>query len=84
LIGCVDSGRKILYCDELSFSPYGTRAATWARQGENQLATKGNLRLPAIYAIAVISSTGGLEGYKISSSPIVIADCLELFWRMRR
>jgi hypothetical protein len=33
LIGAVTAGSKVLYCDEISFSPYSTRAKTWAPKG---------------------------------------------------
>jgi transposase len=83
LIEAVAAGKRVLYCDELSFSPYSTRAQTWAGKGFNQALTKGNLRLPALYAVVVISASGGLESFYMSEAPIVIADLLKLFWSMR-
>ena len=56
LISKIGQGNKVLYCDEISFSPYSTRALTWAPKGRNQTLTKGALRLPALYAIVVVSA----------------------------
>jgi hypothetical protein len=83
LIQLVAQGKKVLYCDEISFSAYGTSAKSWARVGENQILTKGALRLPTLYAMVVISGEAGLEGFYMSESPIVISDSLQLLWNMK-
>jgi hypothetical protein len=81
VIGASDSGRKILYADEVSFNAYGVRMRSWAGLGENQTLSKGNLKLPPLYVL-VVSAEVGLEAYSLSSRPIRGPDAIELIQSM--
>jgi hypothetical protein len=58
------------------FKPHGARGKSWAMKNCSFDLKKEGIRVKTCYAVVAISSENGVEGYRISSKPIVKSDMI--------